>query len=457
MSDEPKLAFLAGAALFLELLDTSLLSNLIVPLAQSFDVHERDISSAILGYTIGSSLLISAVAWLCKKYSQVKLLMLAMIGFLLSSASCGLAEGLVTFTLARFVQGISISFAAPVAMIMLMEKCNEERIPFYVSIVNMPALIGIAIGPLVGGLCAHYANWRYSFYINIPISLMLMCFIYTQFKHYSFKTKNKNHSKFDISGFIYSSSCILLLSLSVQLSTQQEILLSIFTALIGITSLVLFFRTWKKKRAQCLLNLAVFFEKNYQLGTITNCIVRIGLAGMPVALSIYLHQHFQFTLIQTGAYLATISLMAAVSKLSTNFFGKIGLENSILLTSLGGGLSVYAVQFMEPEFYSLLNITILLSFGFFKSTVYSCMNGIMLINMRKEDMGDACNIQSIIQQLFEGFGIIYAIYIPFYFKEHLSNKALAFQYYGNLSLVITLSSVFVVFFCKRKNKLTIGA
>ena len=84
MEDESKLAFLAGSALFLQLMDASLLSNLSIPLAQTFNVSMHQIANPILWYTIGSCLFISLVAWLCKNYSPIKLLMTSILGFLLS-------------------------------------------------------------------------------------------------------------------------------------------------------------------------------------------------------------------------------------------------------------------------------------------------------------------------------------------------------------------------------------
>ncbi len=450
MEDESKLAFLAGSALFLQLMDASLLSNLSIPLAQTFNVSMHQIANPILWYTIGSCLFISLVAWLCKNYSPIKLLMTSILGFLLSSLACGLANDITTFTLGRFFQGVSISFVAPIAMIMLMERCREDRVTLYLGMINMPGLIGIAIGPVVGGLFYHYASWRYAFYINIPTVLFLCGFIYIHFIRHYFINTIKEKIPFDFPGFLFSSLAIVLVSVSVELFAQKQNQLSMASLMLGTSCLFLYLILWRKKREMRVLDLDVFKNTKYMLGTLTNCITRIGMAGVPVAVSIYLHQHFNYTVLQTGFCLATIGIIAAAAKLIVNSLDTIGLEKSLAISVAGTSASIYATQYLTSNVYSVRNFLIFSGFGFFQSILYTCMNAIMLVDIKKSMMSNACNIQSIIQQLFIGFGIVFALYLPGLLHNWLSDAGKIFSYYCNLSALVVASAMIIIALYHRK-------
>ncbi|WP_330924854.1 MFS transporter [Candidatus Sororendozoicomonas aggregata] len=451
MEDQSKLAFLAGSALFLELMDTSLLSNLTIPLAHIFNVSPDQIAEPILSYTIGSCLFIPLVAWLCKNYSPIRLLLMSILAFLVSSLACGLASDLTTFTLARFFQGVSISFAAPVAMIMLMERCTEDKVAFYVGMVNMPGLIGIAIGPVVGGFFSHYASWRYAFYINVPTALFLCVFIYIHFIRHSFMPAIKEKVPFDFSGFLFSSLAIVLISTGVELLAQKQSHLSMVALMLGTFCLLFYLLLWWRRRETRVLDLGVFSNTKYLLGALINCITRIGMAGVPVAISIYLHQHFQFSVLQTGFYLAVIGAMAATAKLMTGFLNNLGLEKSLALSILGNSISIYSAQYLTNNVYSMRNLLILTGFGFFQSTLYTCMNAIMLVDIKKPMMGNACNIQSIIQKLFIGFGIVFALCLPGLLHNFFSNAGYIFSYYCNLSALIVASAMIFIAVFHRKH------
>ncbi len=452
MEDESKLAFLAGSALFLELMDTSLLSNLNIPIAHTFNVSVYQIAEPILWYAIGSCLFISLVAWLCKNYLPAKLLLTSFLAFLFSSLACGLANDITTFTLARFFQGVSISFAAPVAMIMLMERCREDRVAIYVGLVNMPGLIGIAIGPIVGGICDHYASWRYAFYINIPTTLFLCGFIYIHFIRHRLVHTITEKLPFDFPGFLFSSLAIVLISASVELFGEQKNQLSIVSLTLGTSCLFLYLILWRKKREMRVLDLDVFRNTKYMLGTLTNCITRIGMAGVPVAVSIYLHQHFNFTVLQTGFCLAFIAAISTVAKLITVFLNTIGLEKSLAISVAGSTVSIYATQYLTSNAYGVRNLLILTVFGFFQSTLYTCMNAIMLVDIKKSMMGNACNIQSIIQQLFIGFGIVFALYLPGLLQDCFSDAGKIFSYYCNLSALVVASAMIIIVLFHRKHR-----
>ena len=162
-----------GAAFFMIVLDTSIV-NLALPRIK--DVFHADLTGLrwlVDGYAlVFASLLLNAGA-LGDRYGAKRMFSAGLLIFCAASAACGLAPGMATLQCARAIQGIGAAILLPNSLAALNHTVQDpERRKIAVSAWSSAGALGIALGPLVGGVLVQYLDWRSIFLVNIPVGII---------------------------------------------------------------------------------------------------------------------------------------------------------------------------------------------------------------------------------------------------------------------------------------------
>ena len=91
--------------------------------------------------------------------------------FLVGSILCGQSPNLPFLIAARFFQGIGGAMMMPVGRLVLMRSVEKEDLIQAMSWLLIPALVGPILGPPLGGFIVTYLDWRWIFYLNVPIGV----------------------------------------------------------------------------------------------------------------------------------------------------------------------------------------------------------------------------------------------------------------------------------------------
>lgn len=410
---------ICSCLLFLELMDLSILSSCALQISQYFHVTLTQVSQSVLWYVIGSIILIPAVAWVTKKFYTPSLLIYSIMAFIISSILCSISSSWYMFVSARFLQGVAISICSPLSIIMLMKICPIEEQVNTIGLINMPALLGSALGPFIGALLTYYSSWQYIFYINVPICIILITLIYSIIlkpSHQVFDLDKNNNINFDFVGFSILSLGIIIFAAAIEKFGTHDTNLGFLNLIISIILLITF-TVINNKRRICnkpvILDLTIFHDLNFKLGTIVNIIARLSMCGIPLILVAALQVSHSINMLVANSYIVVIAISGAFAKLFTKFFyKKLKIYNFIILGVVTTSIGIFLVKFvlLVPD-NALLQYLICIFFGFSMSLLYTSMNSVMLITIDKKHMADACNVQAIIQQLFTGFGTIFAMYL----------------------------------------------
>ena len=159
-------------ATFMELLDTSI-ANVALPhiaggLGRSFD----ETTWILTTYLVANAVVLPMSAWLSRVFGRKNYYMGCVVLFTLSSLLCGIAPTLPIMLIARILQGIGGGGLAPVEQAILVDTFPPAKRASAFALYTVAIVTAPAVGPVVGGWITDNFNWRWCFFINIPVGLL---------------------------------------------------------------------------------------------------------------------------------------------------------------------------------------------------------------------------------------------------------------------------------------------
>jgi DHA2 family multidrug resistance protein len=176
------IALTVTLATFMELLDTSI-ANVSLPyiaggLGRSYD----EVTWILTTYLVANAVVLPMSAWLSRVLGRKNYYLLCVALFTVTSFFCGIAPSLGIMLSARVLQGIAGGGLAPVEQAILVDTFPPNKRASAFAIYTMAIVTAPAIGPVLGGWITDNYNWRWVFFINIPVGLLSL-YLTTRFVH----------------------------------------------------------------------------------------------------------------------------------------------------------------------------------------------------------------------------------------------------------------------------------
>ncbi|MDU5730188.1 MAG: MDR family MFS transporter [Citrobacter freundii] len=165
-------ALLVAGAFFMEFIDGTVIATALPDMAKSFAVQAVDLNIGISAYLITLAVLIPASGWIADRFGARKVFTLALAIFTLASVLCGLSESLESFVAMRILQGVGGALMVPVGRLAVLRTTPKHQLITAIATLTWPALVAPIIGPPLGGFITSYANWRWIFFINVPLGIL---------------------------------------------------------------------------------------------------------------------------------------------------------------------------------------------------------------------------------------------------------------------------------------------
>ncbi len=156
-------------ALFMDLLDMTVINVAIPTLAREFSASTTTIEWVVTGYLLSLALFIPISGWLGDRFGTKRIFMTALTFFVTGSLLCGLAWNVESLIAFRVFQGIGGGMLTPVGMTMLFRAFPPSERAAASAILTVPITVAPALGPILGGYLVDYQDWRWIFFLNIPV------------------------------------------------------------------------------------------------------------------------------------------------------------------------------------------------------------------------------------------------------------------------------------------------
>ena len=165
-------ALIVASALFMEQLDGTVLATALPTMARSFDVDPLHMNVALTSYLLSLAVFIPASGKAADRFGSRTVFRGAIALFTVGSILCAQAPSLWFLVAARVLQGIGGAMMVPVGRLVLLRSVSKAELVAAMAWLMIPATIGPILGPPVGGFIVTYLDWRWIFYINVPIGLL---------------------------------------------------------------------------------------------------------------------------------------------------------------------------------------------------------------------------------------------------------------------------------------------
>jgi DHA2 family multidrug resistance protein len=159
-------------ATIMQALDTTI-ANVALPHMQGALQSSQDqISWVLTSYIVAAAIATPLTGWLCSAFGRRRVFLIAVAGFTVASALCGMADNILEIVAARLLQGLFGAALVPLSQAVLLDINPKEKIGQAMAIWGAGIMIGPILGPMLGGWLTENASWRWVFYINLPVGVL---------------------------------------------------------------------------------------------------------------------------------------------------------------------------------------------------------------------------------------------------------------------------------------------
>ena len=173
LSRQTLVPFVVACAMFMQNLDSTVIATALPTIAHSLGETPLRLNVAITCYLLSLAVFIPISGWTADRFGARRVFSAAIVVFTLGSIACGMSTSLPALVAARILQGMGGALMVPVGRLVLLRTVPKSDLVRAMSFVSVPALIGPVMGPPVGGFIVTYASWRWIFFINIPIGIVI--------------------------------------------------------------------------------------------------------------------------------------------------------------------------------------------------------------------------------------------------------------------------------------------
>ncbi len=357
-------------------------------------------TGALAAMTIG--MLVNA--WLIHSFGQRKTFVIAISVFVGALMLAGLSPNDSVLIFSRIMQGSIAGMLQPFAMYTIFRVFPADQRGMAMGFFGLSVLLGPALGPSLGGIVIEQFNWRYIFYIAIPVciaAIMLGSVFLPE------REETGPRLRFDWTGFVLmvlSLSCLLTgLSNGQREGWQSGFVLTLFAiAMVGGTSFLL----WELRTDHPLVNLRVFSNVSFSAAAAVACIFGIGLFGSTYLVPLYVQTVQHFTPLSSGLLLMPAGIIMGLCMPIAGYVSdRVPARSMVIAGLLCFGISSFWLAQVDSNmtFWSMAWAVVFSRIGL--AIMKPSLNVAALRALQPEHLSQGAGMINFARQLGGAFGV----------------------------------------------------
>jgi DHA2 family multidrug resistance protein len=349
------IAITVTLATFMEVLDTSIANVALPHIAGNLSAGQDESTWVLTSYLVSNAVILPMSGWLGTIFGRKRFYMVCVALFGISSFLCGLAPSLAWLVFFRVLQGLGGGGLAPSEQAILADTFPPRQRGMAFALYGFAVVLAPAIGPTLGGYITDNYNWRWIFFINIPVALVSLFLTHRLVEDPPWLKRIKN-KKWNVDFIGLGLIALGLGSLQVVLDKGERddwfgsnfIVTFAILAAIGILGTIV----WEYFQPDPIVDIKLFANRTFAISCVMMFMLGLALFGSTVLIPQLLQSLLGYTAAEAGMVLSPGGLVVLfcmpvvgimVSKLDARYLIAFGFGVSALalyhMTSLDLNIS----------------------------------------------------------------------------------------------------------------------
>ncbi len=347
--NRPMITLSIMLATIMQTLDSTI-ANVALPHMQgTLSASQDQIAWVLTAYIVAAAIATPLTGWMVDRFGQKNVFLASIAGFTVASMLCGMSNTLAEIVAARLLQGVFGAALVPLSQVVLLDINPKEKQGSAMAIWGVGVMVGPILGPTLGGWLTDSYNWRWVFFINVPIGLLAAYGMW----RYIRPVPGPRRQRFDVFGFATLSLGIGALQLLLDRGQQNDWFSSTETwiEVIALIVMATYFtaHTLMTPADKSFVDFRLFKNQNFVTGVMFIFIVGLVLYATRALVPTMLETLLDYPVATTGLVTAPSGVGTMVSMLiAGRLIGRIDLR-----LMLFAGFAITALSLWQMAHYSL--------------------------------------------------------------------------------------------------------
>lgn len=390
-------------AMVMQILDTTIANVALPHMQTSLGATADSVTWVLTSYIVASAIAIPATGWLSDRFGSRNLFLFAVGGFIAASMLCGTAVSLTEMIAFRMLQGVTAAFISPLSQTAMLDINPPQRQAKAMAIWGMGVMVGPILGPVIGGWLTESYDWRWVFYVNVPVGALTLAILWVLLPARPRRTRG-----FDLIGFAMISLAVAAFQLMLDRGQENDWFQSWETIVEGGVALA---ALWVAivhlaTASHPLFDRQLFKNRNLVMGMFFLVVVGILTMAPMALLPPMLQQLFGYPVVDTGLMMAPRGVgVLATMWLSGQLMGKVDARYLIAI-----GFVLFAWSLRQMSHWSLgMDFSSVVISGFVQGLgmglVFMPLNSLAFATLSQAYRTDAASMLNLMRSIGQASGI----------------------------------------------------
>ena len=329
------------------------------------DVTVSDLQWVVNAYALTFGVLMLAGGKLADIFGRRLIFMIGLVIFAVSSIVAGLAQDVALIIACRALQGIGGALVLPASLSIITVGFPATQRAVAVAIWSALVGMGVAVGPLIGGMLSEWVNWRWVFFVVVPFSIVA---VILSTRWITETRAPAEHRGFDGVGVGLSAAALFCLVFGLQKANEWDwVDARVLGLLIGAVALCVAFASWERRTSSPMLDLSLFRSSTFTGANVVSLVSGFVLLGTIFYLNLFTQSVMAYEPVQAGLVMLPMTILTVAGaplagRLTDAYGPRWVLSGGMVL--IGIGLLTVIGFDLGTGFWSLVPILLLEGLGF---------------------------------------------------------------------------------------------
>lgn len=390
-------------ATFMQVLDSTIANVALPTIAGNLGVSSEQSTWVITSFAVSNAIALPLTGWFARRLGELKLFLLSVTLFTLTSFLCGIARNMPELIVFRALQGFFAGPLFPMCQTLLLAIFPAMKRGMALAILSMVTVVAPIVGPITGGWLTDNYSWPWIFFINIPVGIFCCLTVWKQLKD---RPETIVKSPIDYIGIALLVLGVGLLQVVLDLGNDKDwfantqILTMACISAVALISFVI----WELTEKHPIVNLYLFKSRNFTIGTIALVFSYSAFFAVNIILPQWLQIYMGYTAIWAGLASAPMGFLPLLlTPIVGRFAHKADMRILVTISFMVIGASCFMrARFnTDVDFYTIAEVQMFMGIGI--SFMFMPLTTIILSQLRPQDVAEGSGLATFLRVLGSSF------------------------------------------------------